>query len=56
MILVAILVFWSYVRYDEAKQWNYGISRKTGKPWVPFDTDSSGATGYCDGSGNTIWM
>lgn len=55
MIILVILVLWSYVRYDTAKEWNHGISRKSGKPWVAFDTDSSGATGYSDGLGNTIW-
>ena len=35
---------WAY--FKEKKTWNNGISTKSGKPWVLFDTDSQGGRGY----------
>lgn len=47
-------VYW-FTRKVEANEWNNGISRKSGSPWIPFDTDSSGATGYHDNHDNVLW-
>lgn len=54
-LLIIIITAWIVARWLDARDWNNGISRKSGKPWVAFDTDSSGATGYSDGEGNTLW-
>ena len=40
----------------ERKAWNRGICRATGRPWVLFDHDSTGARGYSDGGKNVCWI
>lgn len=50
-----LLSIWLIARRLETKEWNKGICKKSGLPWVAFCTDSSGATGYLDGDGNTMW-
>ena len=45
-----------YVRYLEKKSWNNGIS-PSGKPWIRFDMDSSGARGYTtEDHKHTTWI
>jgi hypothetical protein len=39
----------------EIKNWNGGISAKTGIPWRLFDHSSQGCRGYTDGE-NYIWI
>lgn len=48
-----ILIAWGF--WTEWKEWNYGIG-PTGNRWESFDTDSSGAVGYKDGDGHTLWI
>lgn len=55
IIPCVFLMLWIIARKAEAKEWNHGICRQSGLPWVAFDVDSSGATGYSDGLGNTMW-
>ena len=46
-IVLSIMIgggIWAYI--SEKKEWNNGISKKTGEPWVHFDTDSQGGRGY----------
>lgn len=38
------------------RDWNRGVSRKSGRPWKAFDRDSNGGRGYTDGAGNYIWL
>lgn len=42
--------------YIEHTDWNYGVCKKSGQPWVSFAVDSSGAIGYKDDCGNCIWI
>jgi len=43
-------------KIHEKRQWNNGISQKSGEPWVLFDNDSQGGRGYTDNNGNFIWI
>lgn len=40
----------------ERHQWNGGVCRASGLAWRRFDTDSSGARGYCDDADNVCWI
>lgn len=42
--------------YLEFKDWNYGICKESGQPWISFSVDSSGAIGYKDHHGHYIWI
>lgn len=42
--------------WQEFKEWNYGICRESGQPWISFTVDSSGAIGYTDHCGHYIWI
>ena len=42
--------------YMEFKDWNYGTCEESGQPWLSFSVDSSGAIGYQDHCGHTIWI
>lgn len=58
LLVVVILSFligaqWAY--YDDYKNWNHGICKKNGKPWVCFDVDSQGGRGYKAGN-CSIWI
>jgi hypothetical protein len=40
----------------ELDEWNKGVCKYSGKPWVYFDTDSSGARGFTDGEDHHVWI
>lgn len=54
LAVLGLFVVMSVIR--DRHVWNNGVCRESGLPWVPFDTDSSGATGYKDGAGNVCWL
>lgn len=54
LILFGIIALSTYI-YDR-KQWNHGISQKSGKRWNYFDTDSDDSRCYTDGEGNYTWI
>ena len=54
LVLMICLGIWGY--FNEKRNWNGGFSRKTGEPWVYFDTDSQGGRGYKTRSGECIWI
>lgn len=52
-IIASVII---YTRYLEKKSWNNGIS-PSGKPWIRFDMDSSGARGYIsEDLEHTTWI
>ncbi|MNC10745.1 hypothetical protein D3C75_584130 [compost metagenome] len=42
--------------YCDFCDWNYGVCKESGQPWQSFSVDSSGAIGYRDDCGHTIWI
>lgn len=42
--------------YFDYRDWNHGISRKSGRPWKASGSDSQGGRSYTDGAGNYIWL
>lgn len=50
---ISVYIFCSIVEFRE---WNHGICKKSGLPWKSFAVDSSGAIGYEDNLGHTIWI
>lgn len=54
-ILIMLVGVLSCIRH-ERREWNDGISRKSGLPWRRFDTSSQGDRGYTDDQGNYCWV
>ena len=52
LLLIAIVVGMGWERCHEKREWNNGYCKKTGLPWILFDTDSQGGKMYKDGEGN----
>ncbi len=44
--MVIILAFGLVASRLERNEWNGGVCKKNGLPWVYFDTDSQGGRGY----------
>lgn len=43
--------------FHERGEWNDGICKKCGNPWIYFDTDSQGGRGYwCEHCKNVTWI
>ena len=40
---------------SEIRDWNGGVCRETGAPWIHFDTDSQGGRAYSSGD-RRIWL
>lgn len=56
LIIFVAIIGANFYRYREKKEWNGGTCKQSGKPWVGFDTDSSGSRGYKDNEGNYCWV
>ena len=54
--IVILVILFLIVYYKNKYDWNDGICRKSGKNWISFDMDSSGAIGYKDNKGNYLWI
>lgn len=54
LLLIPLLACIGYLW--ERHDYNKGICRKSGKPWIYFDTDSQGGRGYKDGEGHCVWV
>lgn len=48
-ILLIMLVGGLLASIHERVEWNNGICKKNGVPWIQFDTDSQGGRGYLAG-------
>ena len=55
VILGVLLMFGLAMAVTEHWDWNKGVCRESGKPWVSFDADSGGAVGYTDNAGHYFW-
>lgn len=55
--LLAFFVVVGVVGYRaEKRAWNNGRCSECGSPWVSFDVDSAGATGYVCQCSRRIWI
>lgn len=54
-LLLIMIAGGLWARGIEKREWNNGICKHTGEPWVHFDTDSQGGRGYRSGSCRT-WI
>lgn len=54
--LALMVIGFISVNVSNFLEWNYGICKKSGKPWIPFSTDSSGDIGYKDDCNNYLWI
>lgn len=44
---VVVYVLGIFLAYSfERREWNHGVCRENGLPWVYFDSDSQGGRGY----------
>jgi len=55
IIIPLLLVMWWGIS-SERNEWNDGICKISGKPWIRFDTDSQGGRGYTDKEGHYCWI
>lgn len=55
-LIIGYVSLYLFSCYLEFKDWNYGICKESGQPWTSFSVDSSGAIGYSDDFGHTIWI
>ena len=56
IFLVVVLISIILAGYIiDKRNWNNGVCKWTGEPWVLFDTDSQGGRGYYS-KGHTIWI
>lgn len=46
LILIAFLALGLIGSVMERLKWNDGVCKETGKPWILFDKDSQGGSGY----------
>lgn len=54
-VIISLLVGGQWAYWADHKDWNNGICKKNGKPWVCFDVDSQGGRGYKAGK-HSIWI
>lgn len=55
--LIIVVIVWATLGFSlERRDWNGGLCRWCGSPWVYFDTDSHGGRGYSCGEGHSIWI
>ena len=51
----SIIILRIICMFITAYEWNNGICKKSGKPWICFSVDSNGGIGYTDNAGNYMW-
>ena len=54
--IILIFMVWMGIsgRNQEKKEWNGGICRESGLPWISFDQDSQGGRGYTTTEGTAV--
>ena len=55
-ILLLFMILALYGSVSERLEFNNGICKESGEPWVYFDSTSQGCKGYKDDQGNFTWV